>query len=94
MVVVIKRFRLKEDADEAAFLEVDRRLQHEFTLKQPGLLRCSTAKNTSGEWLVLHEWASDDAADGPRGSRAPLLDDWADFIDDSTARIERFEAVE
>ena len=95
MILSLKRFHLKEDADEAAFLEADERLQREFTNKQPGLIRCTTAKGVDGAWLVLHEWASAEAADGPSGATGgPAVEAWMDFIDESTASIERFETVD
>ena len=94
MILVIKRFRLKEGADEGEFLEADQRLQREFTSKQPGLLQCTTAKSTSGDWLVLHLWTSPQAADGPSGGDDPVIEAWVDFIDHSTADMTRFESVE
>ena len=94
VILDLKSFRLKEGADEAAFLKADERLQREFTLKQPGLLRCTTARGVDGEWLVLLLWASVEAGDGPSGASGnPVVEAWLDFIDQSTARIERFEAV-
>ena len=94
MILTIKTFRLKDNADEAAFLEADRRLQREFTYKQPGLLHCTTAKSTSGEWLVLHRWTSTHAADGPSGGSDPVVEAWVDFIDHSTADVARFESID
>ena len=94
MILVIKKFRLKEGADEDAFLEADRRLQCEFTRQQPGLVECTTAKSISGEWLVLHLWTSVRAADGPSGANDPVVDTWVDFIDQSTAEMTRFESID
>ncbi len=93
-ILVVKRFRLKEGADEAAFLEANERLQREFTYKQAELLECTTAKGTGGEWFVLHLWASVEAADGPSGADDPVIEAWVDFIDDSTAIMTRFESIE
>lgn len=94
VILVIKTFRLKEGADEAAFLEADERLQREFTYKQPGILQCTTAKGTGGEWLVLHLWTSAQAADGPSGGSDPVVEAWVDFIDHSTANMARFESID
>jgi hypothetical protein len=95
VILDIKSFRLNAGSDEAAFLKADERLRREFTYKQPGILRCTTAKGGDGEWLVLLLWASMEAADGPSGgSGKPVVEAWLDFIDQSTARIERFEAVD
>ena len=94
MILVIKRFRLKEGADEAAFLEADRLLQREFTFKQPGIVECTTAKGTIGEWLVLQLWASAQDADGPSARDDPVVEAWVAFIDESTAEMTRFESID
>ena len=94
MILVIKSFRLKEGADETAFLEADQLLQREFTFKQPGILECTTAKGTNGQWLVLHLWTSAQVADGPSASNDPVVEAWMDFIDESTAKMARFESID
>jgi hypothetical protein len=97
VILVIKRFRLKEGADEIAFLEADARLQRDFTMKQPGILECTTAKSTRGEWLVVHLWESPEAADAPSARGDPVMqaicDTWVGFIDDSTATLTRYERL-
>ena len=93
MILVVKRFRLKAGVDEATFLEVDGRLQREFTYQQPGLAQCTTAKATDGGWLVLHLWTSNEAADAPSGRGSDIVDAWADLIDLPSATIERFAAL-
>lgn len=91
----IKRFRLKENADEDAFLATDARLQRDFTLKQAGMLECLTAKTTAGEWLVLHTWALDEMGAPPTAGDDPYLraltDEWMDFLDESTATSTPFD---
>ena len=91
----IKRFRLKEGADEDAFLEVDARLQRDFTLKQPGMLECLTARTTTGEWLVLHTWAVAEMGDSPSAGDDPYLraltDGWIEFIDEATVTSTPFD---
>jgi hypothetical protein len=101
VILVIKKFRLKDGADEAAFLEADERLQREFTSKQPGLLECTTAKATTGDWLVVHVWSSNEAADGPRGrggeegsATRAVIEAWTELIDESTACMTRFERID
>ena len=89
VIMNIKRFRLKQDADEHAFLATDARLQRDFTLKQQGILECLTARTTTGEWLVLHTWAVAEMGKSPTAGDDPYLraltDEWVDFIDESTA---------
>jgi hypothetical protein len=95
VMINIKRFRLKENADEAAFLATDARLQRDFTLKQPGMLECLTAKTTTGEWLVLHTWDVAEMGDSPTAGDDPYLraltDEWMDFLDESTATSTPFD---
>jgi hypothetical protein len=95
VIMNIKRFRLKDGADESAFMTVDARLQQDFTLKQPGMLECLTARTTTGEWLVLHTWAVDGMGDSPSAGDDPYLrtltDDWIEFIDESTVTSTPFE---
>lgn len=57
------RFRLAAEADEAAFLTADRRLQEEFAYQQPGLLRRTTARGEDGGWIVIDLWRSAADAD-------------------------------
>jgi hypothetical protein len=93
VILVIKRFRLREGVEDDAFVTVDQRLQRDLTCKQPGLLRCVTAKTTDGEWLVVHRWTSSEAADAPSGRGAAVVDEWMELIDASTASMERIAAV-
>jgi hypothetical protein len=65
-VIETMTFRLRQDADEAAFLAIDKRLQSDFAYQQPGLVRRTTTRGVgdrAGEWLVVDIWASADAAD-------------------------------
>ena len=96
VIMNIKRFRLKEGANEDAFLATDARLQRDFTLKQPGMLECLTARTTTGEWLVLHTWALAQMTGSPSAGDDPYLraltDEWVGFIDEATATSTRFES--
>ncbi len=56
------------------------------------MLQCTTAKTTTGEWLVLHRWESAEAADGPSTRSAPAVEAWVEFVDESTASMTRFES--
>ena len=95
VMVNIKRFRLKEGSDESEFLSVDARLQRDFTLKQPGMVECLTARTTTGEWLVLHTWAIAEMGDSPSAGDDPYLraltDDWMAFLDESTVTSTPFD---
>jgi hypothetical protein len=60
-VVEITTFELAPEADDDAFLAVDRRVQTEVVPNQPGFLRRTTARGGAG-WVVVVLWASRDAA--------------------------------
>lgn len=95
IIMNIKRFRLKEGADEDEFVACDERLQRDFTLRQPGMLESLTARTTTGEWLVLHTWAAAEMGDSPTAGDdqylRELTDEWIDFIDETTATSTPFE---
>ena len=57
-VIEILRFRLADGADEAAFLQADKRVQAEFAYQQPGLVRRTAARGDDGGWVVIDLWHS------------------------------------
>ena len=61
-VVEVVRFRLAQGADEAAFLEENRKAQ-EFVAQQPGFVSRELARGDDGRWLALVHWNSADDAD-------------------------------
>ncbi len=85
-------FRLREGADEEAFLACDKRLQTEFAYQQPGLLRRTTARGADGRWIVIDLWASGEAADAcdARWETDPLACQFMDYIDRTTVRTSRW----
>lgn len=90
------QFRLVDGADEDAFLAVDKRLQSDFTYQQPGIVRRTTARNDSGEWILINLWRS--AADADAASRQfatdALAQEFVSFIDGATVRVTRYEALD
>ena len=62
-VIETMTFALRPDADEAAFLAADRRVQVEFAYHQPGLVRRTTARDSAGGWIVIDLWRSADDVD-------------------------------
>jgi hypothetical protein len=62
-VIETTTFRLAPGVDEAAFLVVDEQLRTGFLYRRPGLLRATTARAESGEWILVVVWASADEAD-------------------------------
>ncbi len=64
-MIEILTFKLREGADEEAFLAADKRVQAEFAYQQPGLMRRTTARAASPDegWAVIDLWKSDADAD-------------------------------
>ena len=96
MIIEILTFHLSRGADEAAFLEADRRVQTEFAYQQPGMLRRTTAKGPDGRWMVVDLWRS--AADADRcdalWGRDPVTDEFRALLDSSSVTTERFETLD
>jgi hypothetical protein len=95
-VIEITRFRLKDGADEAAFLQADRRVQTEFAYQQPGLARRTTARHDDGEWIVIDVWRSGDDADecARRWDDDPIVAEFMALIDESSVVNRRFETLD
>ncbi|HEX3425412.1 MAG TPA: hypothetical protein VHT30_04725 [Acidimicrobiales bacterium] len=94
-MIEILHFRLAADADEAAFLGADRRVQTEFAYQQPGLLRRTTARGGDGEWIVIDLWrsvADADACDAVWG-RDPTTARFMSFLDPASVRTERYQPL-
>jgi len=62
-VVEITTFRLADGVSEAAFLEADERVCTDFSYRQPGLLRATTARGEGDEWIAIVLWRSGEDAD-------------------------------
>jgi hypothetical protein len=63
LVIETTMFRLADGVGDAEFLELDERVRTGFLYRQPGMLRATTARGESGEWIVVVVWASGDDAD-------------------------------
>ncbi len=95
--IEITVFGLLPDADERAFLDADKELQTDVLYQHPGLLRRTTARSESGgDWLTIVVWRS--AADADASQRAtadhPVAQRYNAFVDASTVRSRRFEALD
>jgi hypothetical protein len=91
-VIEILAFRLKEGADEAAFLAADKRVQVEFAYQQPGLLRRTTARAEDGNWMVIDIWQTAEHADAceARWGEDEVAQEFTSFVDPATVRSKRF----
>jgi hypothetical protein len=95
MIIETLTGRLAAGADEAAFLDADRRFQTEFVPNHPGFVRRTTARGAGdGEWLVLTFWYA--AEDADRSARLAKVDAVASgflgMLDNTQAQ--RFETLD
>ena len=96
-MIEIVTFSLRDGLDDVEeFLAADARVQAQFAYQQAGLVRRTTARSADGRWLVLTLWGS--AADADRAAIAATSDStvstFESFIDPSSRRTERFEALD
>lgn len=94
-VIEIMRFRLRPDADEAAFLAADKRVQEEFAYSQSGLLRRTTARGADGGWIVIDLWrsvADADACDA-RWDADPVAQAFMALVDRESVTVDRYEPL-
>lgn len=96
MIIEISTFKLSPGADEAAFLEADKKVQTDFAYRQPGMLRRTTAKGSDRTWVVVDLWRSQADADRCDGlwGQDPLTDEFRGFVDPNSVRNERFETLD
>lgn len=59
MLIEVSTFRV---ADEAAFPALDAEFQTSVAYRRPGLMRRTTARSESGEWVVIVVWDSPERA--------------------------------
>ena len=88
-------FRLRDDVDEADFLQADAAAQA-FHHLQPGLLRRTTARDVeSDEWLVAALWATWAQADAAREAARTdaAMQAFDAMIDPTSVRVRRFESL-
>lgn len=94
--IELTTFRLATGADEAAFLEADRRVQTEFVYQQPGIVRRTTACDAGGQWLVVTMWGS--RADADAAERAAKNDDalaaFNALVDPASVTTARYETLD
>jgi hypothetical protein len=89
-------FRLAAEADEAAFLDADRKVQSDFIPNLTGFIRRTTARGEAGDWLVVTLWGSaelaDAAAEQARG--APETTAFMALVDEDSVTLKRYETLD
>lgn len=58
-MIEIMSYNLAAGVDDATFVAADHRVQTEYAIKQPGLLRRTTAHCSDGSWVTVIHWASE-----------------------------------
>ena len=93
-MIEILTFRLREDADVVAFLEIDGWVQTGVAYRCAGLLRRTIARN-GDRWLVLQSWATPEACKAGRSAfeSSAVGQRFLEFVDDSSVSVERFGDV-
>ena len=96
MFVVIRTFRLRDDADERHFLQANERVQMEFSHFQSGFVRRTVAREPHGEWVILDFWGSEEEATAADGAAPddPASQEMSALIDPSTIATKRFETLD
>jgi len=89
-------FRLRDGADQEAFLAVDKRLQSEFAYQQPGIIRRTIARGTgahAGELIVVDLWWDAELADAcaRRWETDALAQEFMSFVDRESVDVRRYE---
>jgi hypothetical protein len=95
-VIEVTTFRLRPQAEEADFLDADRRVQTGFFYGNQGLLRRTTARGDGGRWAVVTSWASaaDAEASAAKAVDETLVGRFLSFVDPTTLRTDRYQALE
>jgi hypothetical protein len=95
-VIETMTFRLGDQADEAAFVASDKRLQTEFAYQQPGLVRRTTARGADGAWIVIDVWATAEHADdmSPRWDSDPTAAEFMAHIDAGSVEVRRYTTLD
>jgi len=81
-VIEIMTFQLRADADVAAFVKFDARVQTEVAYQCEGMLRRTLGRNAD-RWLVMQTWATPEACEAGRHviESSPLGQRFVEFVD-------------
>ena len=96
MAIEIATFRLRDDADESAFLAADERVQKEFFYARTGIVRRTTARSSDGDWLVVTMWGSEEeaAAAAEAAPSDPVHVAFMAHVDPESYTVKRFVSLD
>lgn len=82
-VVEIANFRLRDGADEQAFLEAEHQLRNGQIRQHPGFIKRELGKSDSGEWVMVLTWETqaDAKSWGPKFMQDPAGKAFAQQLD-------------
>lgn len=91
-VIEIVTMTLASGVTAEAFAPVDKAIEDEHVSKQPGFISRQAASN-DGDWVVVVNWESADAAQASMDSfaSAPAAAQFMSMIDASTMAMTRYE---
>jgi hypothetical protein len=94
MIIEHRTFRLAADADEAAFLAADRRVQAEVAPFQHGFIRRTTARGPDGRWLVETLWFRDVDATAAADEQSAAVDALHECVDPASVDVVRWSTLD
>ena len=96
MAIEVATFRLRDGADESAFLAADERVQKEFFYTRPGIVRRTTARASDGDWLVVTLWGSVEEAEATETAAAldPVHGAFMAHVDTDGYSAKRFVSLD
>lgn len=93
MTIEHHTFRLAHGVSEAAFRDVDRRVQQEFAPFQEGFARRTTARD-GDTWLVESLWYSVENAEAAMTSDHPAVVALRTCVESGSESIRRYETLD
>ncbi|GAC33149.1 hypothetical protein GPLA_2244 [Paraglaciecola polaris LMG 21857] len=91
-VIEIATFKLKDGVSYQQFAPLDKAVETEHVVKQPGFISREAAKGQNGEWLVVVHWESEEAAEASMKSfmNVKAAGDFMSHIDASTMNMKNY----
>jgi heme-degrading monooxygenase HmoA len=93
--VEIAQFKLKSDADEAAFIAAEHLIAKGIILQQPGFISREMTKGADGQWLLIMRWESVAAVEawGPKLMQDPSAPAFVSQLEFSSMHKAYYESV-
>ncbi len=91
-VTEVATFKLKEGVTEEEFRALNKGIETDYVVKQPGFVARESAADENGEWVVIVHWETPEDADASMKSfmKASGTADFMSKIDTSTMKMKRY----